>query len=154
MTVSYYDSPLGRICMAGEDGALCGLWFEGQKYYRRGCEDAPEGRSVPEAIEWLDAYFAKKPLPELPKLMLRGTLFQKRVWDELLNIPYGGTVSYGEIAGKLECKSARAVGSAVGKNPVSIMIPCHRVLGADGSLTGYAGGIWRKTELLKQEGNT
>ena len=153
MTVFYYPSPLGRICLAREGGALVGLWFEGQRYYRLGCEDAPEGDADPIAVRWLDAYFSNRALPEPPKLLPRGTAFQKRVWSALLTVPYGTTVSYGELASRLDCRSARAVGAAVGRNPISLMIPCHRVIGSNGTLTGYAGEIWRKKALLELERN-
>lgn len=157
MKSAVYSSPLGDILLAAGKDALTGLWFIGQRY---------EGRSLPEgcprvqaaddpilqsASEWLDEYFSGK-VPELCfALRPEGTAFQRRVWEALLHIPYGETVSYGEIAGQIGCASARAVGGAVGKNPISLIVPCHRVLGADGSLTGYAGGTDRKKKLLEWE---
>ena len=104
-----------------------------------------------EAVKWLDLYFGGVIPDFTPKRSPRGTGFQRRVWDVLLTIPYGQTVSYGEIAGKLGCRSAQAVGGAVGRNPISLIIPCHRVLGADGGLTGYAGGVDKKRSLLELE---
>ena len=141
-----WQSPLGGILLAEEDGALCGLWFRGQKY---------EGAGLPAGIvRWLTRYFAQeRPERDFP-LAPKGTAFQKRVWRALEEIPMGETRSYGEIAAQLGCASARAVGAAVGRNPISLIIPCHRVLGADGSLTGYAGGRDRKRALLRLEGRT
>ena len=162
MTVlGHAESPLGPILLAGDGEALTGLWFEGQKYERAGVpEDAPTDETLPDfetARAWLRAYFAGKALPELPPLRPAGTAFQQAVWRQLLAIPYGETGTYGRLAGELAAvlghpTSARAVGSAVGRNPISLMIPCHRVLGSDGSLTGYAGGLARKERLLILEG--
>jgi methylated-DNA-[protein]-cysteine S-methyltransferase len=149
-----YQSPLGGIMMASDGKTLIGLWFEGQKYYAEGLspEHAEKPLPVFEACErWLELYFNGQAPDFTPALAPRGTAFQKRVWDILLTIPYGQTLSYGDIAEKLGGTSARAVGSAVGRNPISLVIPCHRVLGADGSLTGYAGGIDRKRRLLELE---
>jgi len=152
--IYFYDSPLGGILLASDGEALTGLWFEGQKYYAEGLspEHAEKPLPVFEACErWLELYFNGQAPDFTPALAPRGTAFQKRVWDILLTIPYGQTLSYGDIAEKLGGTSARAVGSAVGRNPISLVIPCHRVLGADGSLTGYAGGIDRKRRLLELE---
>ena len=157
MLIENYASPLGEIIISAHDGAICGLWFAGQKYEKRGIDESlAESRGDREALErcrlWLDAYFSgKAPEIALP-LRPKGTDFQQKVWQELRLIPYGKTVTYGDIAEKLNCKSARAVGAAVGKNPISILVPCHRVLGADKRLTGYAGGIERKKFLLALEG--
>ena len=157
MKTTVYISPLGRILLAAEDGALTGLWFAGQKYEGRGLPEScvsvsPDREEIlAAAAEWLDSFFAGE-IPELNfSLRPKGTPFQLRVWKALTEIPYGKTVSYGQLAEKLGCRSARAVGSAVGKNPISLIIPCHRVIGADGSLTGYAGGIDRKKQLLALE---
>ena len=156
MMKDIYFSPLGEIILAAEGGAITGLWFKGQKYECAGLGPRTENTQEDAAVltlaaEWLDAYFEGKE-PELNfSVMPRGTDFQKKVWAELMNIPYGNTASYGSVAQKLACRSARAVGTAVGRNPVSIIIPCHRVLGAGGKLTGYAGGIERKLKLLELE---
>ena len=151
-----YSSPIGEILIASHGEEITGLWFTGQKYDRAGLEEiiltAPENSgALHGAVSWLEEYFSGKE-PKIPlKLSLRGTAFQKRVWHELLNIPYGRTVSYGELAGRLCCKSPRAVGAAVGRNPISLVVPCHRVVGSGGSLTGYAGGMERKRYLLEIE---
>ena len=148
-----YASPLGALLLASDGAALIGVWFEGQAHFARGLgEHAPQSDEALEAAaQWLDDYFAGRAPGEAPKLAPRGTDFQKAVWRMLLKIPRGETTTYGAIAAALG-SSARAVGGAVGRNPISILIPCHRVTGADGSLTGYAGGIERKTALLKIEG--
>jgi len=150
-----YCSPLGMLTVAAEGGALTALVIDGQKYAERpltGEGTERETSVLHKARLWLDAYFAGKALDVsgLP-LSPKGTAFQKKVWQELLNIPYGTTNTYGALAGRLG-SSARAVGSAVGRNPISIIIPCHRVLAADGSLTGYAGGLENKEKLLQLEG--
>lgn len=155
-----FESPLGRMLLAASDNGLVGAWFYGQRYFARGLEDAEKnvghGASADSPVLlaarcWLDAYFAgRRPgVAGLP-LAPRGTAFQRRVWDALLAIPYGETRTYGELAAELG-SSPRAVGSAVGRNPISVIVPCHRVLGADGSLTGYAGGLDRKRALLALE---
>lgn len=150
-----YISPIGSISLAASDQALLGAWFEGQKYEKRGFEHA-QFRSEKQAIleasrHWLDAYFSGEELPSLPPLDPRGTPFQKRVWQELLKIPSGQTSTYSQLAKTIHCNSAQAIGGAIGKNPISIFIPCHRILGTDGSLTGYAGGLERKSWLLEHE---
>ena len=153
--VSRYDSPLGEIVLAADGDALIGLWFSGQAHFGAGLRDAADGDCavLHEAKAWLDAYFAGKTPESTPKLAPRGTAFQQKVWAELLRIPRGGTVTYGELAERLG-SHARAVGGAVGRNPISILIPCHRVVGKDGSLTGYAGGTERKKALLQIESGT
>ena len=150
--VSRYASPLGEIVLAADGDALIGLWFSGQAHFGAGLRGAEDGDCavLREAKVWLDDYFAGKATETLPKLLPRGTVFQQKVWTELLRIPRGETVTYGELAAKLG-SHARAVGGAVGRNPISIMIPCHRVVGKDGSLTGYAGGTERKAALLALE---
>ena len=148
-------SPLGEIILGSDGEALTGLWFEGQKYACYGLGDGEENPSLPvfdAARRWLEAYFSGAELPSMPPLRPHGTKFQQRVWAELRNVPYGQLRSYGEIAAALECRSARAVGGAVGKNPISILIPCHRIVGSGGRLTGYAGGLERKEYLLRLEG--
>ena len=159
--VSYYDSPLGRILIAASDEGLTGLWFEGQKYYALRLDKEHEARETPvleKAKEWLDIYFSgREPEITLP-LDFNGTDFQKEVWGILCDIPYGKTMTYGEIAQMIAKRrglgrmSAQAVGGAVGHNEISVIVPCHRVVGTDGSLTGYAGGIEKKIRLLTLEG--
>ena len=151
-----YESPLGRMLLAADDTGLTGAWFYGQRSFARGLEDAEKNVEVEvpalaAARRWLDAYFAgERPGAADVPLAPRGTAFQRRVWGALLAIPYGETRTYGELAAELG-SSPRAVGAAVGKNPISVIVPCHRVLGAGGSLTGYAGGLERKRELLELE---
>lgn len=153
-----FSSPIGEIFIAADGEAVCGLWFTGQKYDRAGLRDmvltGPENSpALGAALDWLTEYFRGKEPTIKVKLKPEGTPFQKRVWAELLTIPFGETLSYGELAKRLG-SSPRAVGSAVGRNPISLLIPCHRVLGSDGSLTGYAGGVERKKFLLEQEKNS
>ena len=146
---------MGDIILASDGESICGLWFHDQKYACAGLGESVEDSTLPvfgKAFLWLDAYFSASPLPSLPPLEPKGTEFQKRVWLALLQIPQGQTESYGELALRLGCKSPRAVGSAVGRNPISLFLPCHRVLGAGGTLTGYAGGLERKEYLLRLEG--
>lgn len=151
---SQYSSPLGRILLAGDETALTGLWFAGARYAGQGLPpDAPEGRTGPilQAEKWLDIYFSGGIPDFLPPLAPAGTPFRQSVWTLLRQIPRGSTVSYGELARTLGGVSPRAVGGAVGHNPISILIPCHRVVGSHGSLTGYAGGLARKQWLLQLE---
>ena len=155
--LGYYDSPLGRITIASENGTITGLWFDGQKYDRAGLQEYTEYDSdvILETKKWLDVYFSGNNPGKIPPVSFEGTAFQKEVWKLLCAIPYGSLMTYGEIAEKLgRKKAAQAVGNAVGHNPVSILIPCHRVIGSDGSLTGYAGGTDRKRELLALEKST
>lgn len=159
--IHHYKSPLGPITLASDGEALTGLWFDGQKYFGSTLGPSPtevkELRIFTDADRWLDLYFSGKVPEFLPCLRLSGTAFQKAVWEILLTIPYGQTTTYGAIAKKITAQnglprmSAQAVGGAVGRNPISLMVPCHRVVGADGSLTGYAGGIEKKKALLKLE---
>lgn len=158
-----YRSPLGLLTLAGSGDAVTGLWLEGQKYFGRTLPKTEiSGEALPVlelAKDWLDRYFSgKKPaVSELP-LAPAGTEFQRAVWQILCEIPYGEVTTYGGIAQKMavrmgrERMSAQAVGGAVGHNPISIIIPCHRVVGSNGSLTGYAGGIEKKIQLLEWEG--
>lgn len=157
---SYYSSPLGNILLAADEIGLTGLWFEGQKYFALRLDKEHEEREIPmlnTAKRWLDEYFAGKEPDFSVPLHLTGTDFQKDVWEILGTIPYGHTMTYGEIAKCMAAKkgvshmSAQAVGGAVGHNPVSVIVPCHRVVGVNGSLTGYAGGIDRKEKLLALE---
>ena len=155
-----YDSPLGPITLAGEDGALTGLWFDGQKYFGAGLPaGTPEGEPpvFRQVRAWLDRYFRGEDPGPAPPLAPAGTAFQRAVWEVLREIPYGRTATYGQVAqaagrGLGRNTSPPAAGSAVGRNPISLLIPCHRVVGAGGSLTGYAGGLERKEALLKLEG--
>lgn len=148
-------SPIGPLLLASDGRALTGLWLENQKYFAAGldpnAETAPDLPVFQETRRWLEGYFDGRRPPALPPLAPAGTVFRRSVWNRLLEIPYGQTRTYGELAAELD-SSPRAVGSAVGHNPISILIPCHRVLGADGSLTGYAGGVEKKRFLLKLEG--
>lgn len=153
--IAHYSSPLGSMTLASDGTALIGLWFDGQKYFADTLKEvqtlSPNLPVFDQTRQWLDIYFSGKEPTFTPPLLIQGSPFRKQVWQLLLEIPYGRTMTYGEIAQKLQCKSAQAVGGAVGHNPISIIIPCHRVIGADGSLTGYAGGVERKASLLKLE---
>ena len=156
-----YASPLGDIELASNGEALIGLWFKGQKYdaatLSPTVQEKPDDPVLAQARAWLDAYFEGRDPGEIPSCAPRGSEFRQLVWAKLAEIPYGELVTYGDIAKAIEADtgkkcSARAVGGAVGHNPVSIILPCHRVVGASRSLTGYAGGIERKIALLKLEG--
>jgi|AGS52533.1 methylated-DNA-[protein]-cysteine S-methyltransferase len=170
---TYHQTPLGLALITSDGDNLTGLWFDGSRH----CPDVPcevgksrkdagsgqfsvgienaepaTSRLFADVRDWLDAYFAgKNPSVGGLPIALYGSAFQTAVWNALRDICYGTTVSYGEIAARVGCKSARAVGGAVGRNPVSLIIPCHRVIGADGSLTGYGGGLDRKRKLLELE---
>lgn len=159
--LSHYDSPLGPITLSSDGEALTGLWFDGQKYFGATLSKEQAEKDLPvftEARRWLEAYFAGKDPGPTPPLNPKGTPFQKAVWDILRTIPHGSTLTYGEIGLRVAhtmgraSMSAQAVGGAVGHNPISIMIPCHRVIGTRGSLTGYAGGVDKKLRLLQLEG--
>lgn len=150
----HYDSPLGGITLAAGETALIGLWFDGQRNFAKTLSAGHVEQSLPvfeETCRWLDIYFSGGIPDFTPALNLKGTGFRRAVWEILLTVPYGRTITYGEIAERIGRTSARAVGSAVGHNPVSLIIPCHRVVGSDGSLTGYAGGLARKEYLLRME---
>lgn len=154
MFIQYYDSPLGKMLLAADEIGLIGVWFENQKYYANGLKEPIEEETavLKETKEWLDFYFSGVEPKFLPKMHLIGTQFQKKVWNILLKIPYGKTMTYKEIARIISpTMSAQAVGSAVGHNKMSILIPWHRVIGSNNSLTGYAGGIEKKEKLLKFE---
>lgn len=158
--MSKYQSPLGEILIASDEIGITGLWFAGQKYFALYLDKENEEKEIPvlkDAKKWLDIYFSgKEPNFKLP-LHFTGTEFQNEVWEILYSIPYGKTMTYGEIANILAKRkglkrmSAQAVGGAVGHNPISIIVPCHRVVGSNGSLTGYAGGIKKKQYLLEHE---
>ena len=158
--VQHYESPLGAITLACDGEAIIGLWFDGQKHFGSTLPKETEEKAHPlfaEAARWLDGYFAGKEPEFLPPLRYDPTPFRKAVCEIMLTIPYGKTMTYGEIARQLAERrglprmSAQAVGGAVGHNPISLMIPCHRVVGTNGSLTGYGGGIARKVKLLELE---
>ena len=152
---SRYDSPLGPVIVAATDKGLAGLWFEGQKHMPEHASWplAPQHPVLLQAIAQLGEYFAgKRKQFDLPLDLQSGTGFQQSVWQALLQIPSGSTTSYSAIGSRIgKAAAVRAVGAAVGRNPLSVIVPCHRVLGSDGSLTGYAGGLPRKTALLQLE---
>lgn len=156
-----YQSPLGEITLASDGTGLTGLWFAGQKYFAAGLNDSTAQPNLPifkQAKRWLDIYFSSRQPDFTPPLNLQGTAFQQAVWALLLKIPYGTTTTYKALAQQAAAvlhkntMSAQAVGGAVGHNPVSIIVPCHRVVGTGGSLTGYAGGLAAKVALLQTEG--
>jgi methylated-DNA-[protein]-cysteine S-methyltransferase len=153
------DSPLGRICITADEKSITGLWFADQTTNRMitdGC-CKEENSIIHETIRWLAVYFSGTNPDFLPPVRYTGTPFQHEVWDMLRTIPYGKTMTYGQIAQILAVRhgmtrmAAQAVGGAVGRNPVSIIVPCHRVIGGGGNLTGYAGGLERKEALLRLE---
>lgn len=156
----HYESPLGGILLAADETGLTGLWFDGEKYYADNLaaeHEARDTQALGAAKRWLDVYFAGKGPDFLPPLHPIGSAFRQEVWQLLLEIPYGQTTTYGALARRLAERrglrhmSAQAVGGAVGHNEISILIPCHRVVGTSGSLTGYAGGIDKKLSLLRLE---
>mgnify|MGYP000972908435 FL=1 len=157
---SHYASPLGGMTLVSDGTALVGLYFDGQKYFAEGLDATRTQKNLPvfeEARRWLDVYFSGRKPDFTPPTAPAGTAFQQSVWKILRTIPYGQTVTYGAIARRIEQNtgrriSAQAVGGAVGRNPISILIPCHRVVGTNGSLTGYAGGLDKKAYLLRWEG--
>lgn len=161
MYIHYYNSPLGRITIASGGKSLAGLWFDSQKYFESTICGERLYEYLPvfkQAEKWLDIYFSGKDPGFIPPISMEGaTPFRREVWEIMLSIQFGHTMSYGEIAYIIAKQrgagsmSAQAVGGAVAHNPLSLIIPCHRVIGADGSLTGYAGGINRKRLLLELE---
>lgn len=158
MTTTYtdLDTPLGPMLAASDGRTLTGLWFHGQRHFPKAAESCARCADLPlfgALREVLDAHFAGARDDDVLPLAPAGTAFQLRVWAELRRIPCGATVSYGEVARRVGAPGAvRAVGAAIGRNPISILIPCHRVVGASGALTGYAGGLARKQALLALEG--
>lgn len=159
--VSRYDSYLGEITLASNGKELTGLWFDGQKRFAGNLPEEYEEKELPIFVQtkkWLDIYFSGKAPDFTPPVAMDGiSPFRKRVWEIMLDIPYGQTRTYGQIAKQIESEtgkrvSAQAVGGAVGHNRISIVIPCHRVIGSDGNLTGYSGGVVKKTALLIAEG--
>ncbi len=159
-SIEYYESPLGRILLSSDELGLTGLWFDGEKYYpdnlHINCVEQ-ETAILKEAKLWLDIYFSGREPDFVPPLHPQGSAFRLLVWKHLLDIPYGKTTTYGDIACKvaaekgIERMSSQAIGGAAAHNAISIIIPCHRVTGANGHLTGYAGGIERKAKLLELE---
>ena len=145
-----YLSPLGKIILTSDGENLTGLYFEGQKYFPENLGEEKISPIFEKTFDWLNIYFSGENPKFFPKIKMSATNFRKIVWKVLLQIPYGETKTYGEIAKKIN-SSAQAVGGAVGHNPISIIIPCHRVVGSGGNLTGYAGGIEKKKCLLKLE---
>ena len=156
-----YQSSLGETLLAADEIGLTGLWFDGEKFYADSLDPEHEERNVPvfEVVKkWLDIYFSVREPDFMPPVHMIGSEFRQQVWKLLREIPYGETITYGGLAKRLarerglERMSAQAVGGAVGHNEISIIVPCHRVVGSDGSLTGYAGGIDKKERLLILEG--
>lgn len=159
----WYDSPVGKLLLAEKNGALAGLWIQGQKYFpdalRKDMREKGDSEILNRTKDWLDRYFrGEKPLIRELALAPEGSEFRKEVWKLLCEIPYGEVMTYSRLSQKIAAgrglahMSAQAVGGAVGHNPISIIIPCHRVVGTNGSLTGYAGGLDRKIRLLQMEG--
>lgn len=158
---THLKSPLGTLTLASDGESITGLWIDGQKYGFATLEkNAQEQSDLPvfaQAADWLSAYFAHRPLPAMPPLAPHGSPFRELVWQELREIPFGHLTTYGNIGKRIAQKtgrpvSAQAVGGGVGHNPISVLIPCHRVVGAGGNLTGYAGGLDKKIALLTLEG--
>jgi len=157
----HYDSPLGGITLASDGEALTGLWFDGQIYFADTMSDDSKKEELPifvQTCHWLDIYFTGEEPNFTPQLKMNTTPFRKAVWEVLLTIPFGKTMTYGEIAKLIAQKrgiaqmSAQAIGGAVGHNSIALIIPCHRVVGSKGNLTGYAGGLDKKVKLLRLEG--
>ena len=153
--ISHYNSPLGRITMGSDGEALIGLWFDDQKHFGANLEKEQRQQDDLPIFDltrkWLDIYFSGKAPQFTPPLLMRASDFRKQVWKQLLNIPFGQTTTYGEIAKSLGGSSAIAVGGAIAHNAISLIIPCHRVIASDGNLRGYAGGLDRKRWLLEME---
>lgn len=158
--ISHYPSPIGDFLLTADADGLTGIWFDSHKYDAVAHEPVREERDSPlfeQTKRWLSIYFAGQEPDFIPPLHLTGSSFQLSVWEILLQIPYGKTMTYGEIARRIAAQrnllrmSAQAVGGAVGRNPISIIVPCHRVIGTDGSLTGYGGGLDKKVALLTLE---
>ena len=159
--ITTYSSPVGGILLAADDIGLTGLWFDGEKFYAKSLDPVHTEKEVPVfkgVKRWLDLYFSGKKPDFMPPVHMIGSAFQLSVWNILTEIPYGQTTTYGEIARQIAARrgvdrmSAQAVGGAVGHNEISIIVPCHRVVGTNGSLTGYAGGVDKKVRLLTLEG--
>lgn len=160
--IQKYKSPLGVITIVSNETQVTGIWFENSRFFSKALSGKYINQATAateQAVHWLDIYFNNKIPDFTPPLLLKGTDFRMTVWKMLLDIPYGETISYGDIAKAIakrrgiEKMSAQAVGNAVGHNPISIIVPCHRVVGSNGGLTGYSGGIKRKKALLDIESN-
>jgi methylated-DNA-[protein]-cysteine S-methyltransferase len=153
---THTSTPLGELLLAATHHGLCGLWFVGQKHFpdTTGWQRDDAHATLQQAAQQVQQYFAQQRRSfDVPLDLSHGSAFQQSVWHALLHIAHGQTLSYGQLAAQLRNpKAVRAVGAAVGRNPISLIVPCHRVLGASGSLTGYAGGLARKTALLQLEG--
>ena len=147
---AHYDSPIGTIVLTLDDTTLIGMRFALPADGSIG-EPTADGSTLTACLRWLDLYFSGHRPDFTPPIDFHGTAFQQRVWHELLTIPYGQTVTYGEIARRVSCRSTQAVGCAVGRNPIALIVPCHRVVGSDGSLTGFAYGLHHKQYLLQLE---
>lgn len=152
---SEWDSPLGKILLVAGPGGLCGLYFEGQKWFPCEVDNwRRQNRGFEDVQRWLREYFSGQPTPYRGAMELRGTEFQQKVWQALREIPWGQTCTYRQIAARIGRPTAtRAVGTAIGRNPLCLVVPCHRVIGSGGALTGYAGGLSRKESLLQLEGS-
>lgn len=158
-TRAFYSSPLGKIILTAQDNALTGLYFDGQKYLPNISAFVKNNQLAifSQTAQWLDIYFQGKNPHFTPPLLMTASDFRQRVWQMLMEVPFGKTISYKEIAQKIAHQqnrltmSPQAVGNAVGHNPISLIIPCHRVIGSNGNLTGYAGGMDKKISLLKLE---
>ena len=156
--IHYYESPIGRILLTANEQGLTGLLLQGEPWTLAHDYSETITPAIADSVRWLDMYFSGNIPDFMPPLHLTGSPFQMEVWELLLKIPYGETTTYGDLAKQIAQQrgiphmSAQAVGGAVGSNPVSIIVPCHRVIGANGNLTGYASGLDNKISLLKQEG--
>lgn len=152
---AHHTSPFGGITLASDGTNLIGLWFDGQRFFGDTLAPAQEEKHdlqvFSDTRRWLDIYFAGRQPDFTPPLLLRTTDFRRRVCEIMLTIPFGHTMTYSEIARRMSICSAQAIGNAVGHNPISLIIPCHRVIGVDGSLTGYAAGLEKKSRLLLME---
>ena len=153
--IAHYFSPLGGITLSSDGFSLTGLWFDGQKHFAVTLSETRQKKDLPVfdlTKHWLDIYFEGKNPDFIPSLNLNGSGFRQNVWKILLTIPFGQTITYGQIAAKISIRmSAQAVGGAVGHNPILLIIPCHRVVGSNGKLTGYAAGLEKKNKLLEFE---
>ena len=156
----HYSSPLGELLLVSDDASLIGLWFDSDRYFASSLDSIHEERETQILVDtkrWLDIYFSGSIPDFTPQLNLIGTPFRKKVWEILLTIPYGKTITYGDIAKEIARErgmakmSSQAIGGAVGHNNISIIVPCHRVVGVNGNLTGYGGGLDRKCKLLELE---
>lgn len=155
---AYYDAPIARMLIAARDGAIAKAAFVDQKYYPRVVSDwreAPDDHVIGACVEELAAYFAGARTTFDVPLAAEGTPFQRAIWTAISSVPYGATISYGELARRAGFPGeARAAGTATGRNPIGIIVPCHRIVGANGALTGYAGGLEKKRALLDLEAGT